>query len=290
MTGVGVIGVPIADAGHLAAAEHGAVDARAAFDCNLGVGYTACPNIVIFLGVALAAAEDVAHALVAAFQQLLAVGIADAGGGAADGDGDHAVVFGIVHMATRFSEERIAVNIHASEGQAATTEDGALDGTAVHGDADVARHATVGMVGVEEVATAAEDVAVPSGEAVIADVGTFVDIDFGVAKHVGIGAAAKDGTPNLATADGDFGIVDVGKCLAQLIRVFREALAAAKHVSVQARVVERADGAAANDDLGIAFDRAVAAATVDVAPNGTARDFHIGIAIDATSDRIDQVD
>ena len=69
---------PIADAGHFAAAEHGAVDARAAADVDLGFGHATCQDVVVSLGVALARAEDVAHALVAVVQQFIAVAIADA--------------------------------------------------------------------------------------------------------------------------------------------------------------------------------------------------------------------
>ena len=122
--------------------------------------------------------------LVAVVQQVVAVGIADIGGIGGDTisgssstthvDGGQAVnrlvvECGIISM---FRHVWIAQHVHAGEGHTATAEDRALYGAAIHIDGDIARHTTVGVVGVKEVTTAAEDVAVPSGETIVADIGS----------------------------------------------------------------------------------------------------------------------
>ena len=69
MIGIGFISKPVADAGHLAAAEHSTIDARATLDLDLGVGHTTCTYVLIILHIALACTKDVANGLFAILQQ-----------------------------------------------------------------------------------------------------------------------------------------------------------------------------------------------------------------------------
>ena len=161
------------------------------------------------------------------------------------------MVDGVIHLPCQECIHA-AIDVDAGEGVTAAAEDGALDGAAVHGDVDIARHTAVGMVGVEEVTAAAEDVAIPSGDTFIADVGSRVDGDRGAAQDVAVGAAAEDGTPNLAAADGDKSTINVGIFFSQPIRIVGEALATAEDVGVQAGVVQRSNLAAADGDRSIA--------------------------------------
>ena len=107
------------------------------------------------------------------------------------------------------------------------------------------------MVGIDEVTSATEDVAIPSGEAVSTDISIACDFDICTSQHVIIVTSAKDRAINLSATDGDKGAVDVGVCLAQFIGIIIEALTATKHVSVQTRAVQRPDGSTANVDRGI---------------------------------------
>ena len=126
---------PIADAGHLAAAEDGAIDFRTAADVDLGVGHTACQNVVVSLGVALTRAEDVAHALVAARQQIVAIVGIVANRATRDIDGGQAMVNGIINM---FRHIGITKHVHARKGHTAAAEDGTPNLAVFHGDGGIA--------------------------------------------------------------------------------------------------------------------------------------------------------
>ena len=136
------VGVPPAEAGHFAAAKHAAIDTGAVGDHNGGVDDATAQGVHIFLGVALASAEDVADAFVVG-QQEGAIVDAVADLTAADVDGHVAVVSNSPVCA-----RVLTVDVHAGEGKTATTKEGAQNGTAIHGDIDVTRHTAIGVVGV----------------------------------------------------------------------------------------------------------------------------------------------
>ena len=82
-----------------------------------------------------------------------------------------------------------------------------------------------------------------------------MDFNRGAAQYVAVGAAAIDGAVDMAACDGNKGAVDIAVGLAQFLRIVMEAFAAAKHISVQAGVIQRAnDGIAADIDRGVAHD------------------------------------
>ena len=93
------------------------------------------------------------------------------------------MVDGVVDLSCQEGGD-FAVHVNTGKSHTAATEDGALDSTAVHGDGGIASHTAVGIIGVEEVTSATEDVAIPSGEAVSADVSAIVNSDLSVAQHV----------------------------------------------------------------------------------------------------------
>ena len=288
--------VPVAEGGHLAAAEDGAVDAWAVaervFDGDLGVGDATGPDVLVVLDVALAGAEDVAAALVGG-QQVGGVGGTD-DGVAAHEDGDVAVG----------GVDEVAYGVDTGECQTAAAVDGALDGAAIHEDVDIALDTAVGVVGVEVVTAAAEDVAIVGGHAACAEVGTRGDVGVDVAEHVGIGTAAEGGAPDLTALDGDMCLVDVGAQPVYLGGIPTLTLAGAVDVGVVAVVVE--GSYLAVGDLDVADTAAAAvgvvvlvvaghgvtlhiarggqvAATIDAVQDVAAIDVDVGVAIDAAS-------
>ena len=142
--------IPIADASHLAAAEDGATDGRVAGNVDFGVGHTTGEDVLVVFHVALAGAEDVAHALVAAVKQLVGVRVTDARGAlgcAAHVDGSQSMRVRGIHQGVVGSLIRCihvwqAILVHTDHSHTSTAEDGALDGSTAHGDVGVAAHTT----------------------------------------------------------------------------------------------------------------------------------------------------
>ena len=218
-----VIG-PVADGGHLAAAEDGTVDARdggcavegGVFHRDVGVGHTSSIDVVVVLDVALARTEYVAGAVVGG-QQCHTVGVAyDA---ARHPDECCAVVDGVVVVA-RNKRGVCAIDVDTGEGSTSAAEEGAEDGAARHGEVGVAAHTATGDIdGVggwvvgschhARTAATAEDVAVVVVEAVVADVGAGKDVDPCVANDMAVLSAAIDVAIDLAAKDVDMGVVDV---------------------------------------------------------------------------------
>ena len=153
-----------ADAGHLAAAEDRTPDCRFALDEDIGVHHLAEEDVGRVDTVALAGTEDVAYGVVAGKQGVF-IGGADL---RATGDMDerHAMVDGVVVAVVADEAGDAAERVDAGESHTATAEDGAHDDAAIHIDVDIAGHAAIGKVGVQEVAASAEDVAVVGGGAV----------------------------------------------------------------------------------------------------------------------------
>ena len=237
---------------------------------------------------------------------MLTVGVADrgevgvAGLGAGDDNGHVAMRGGIP-----VGGGEVAIDVDTGECHTAAAEDGALEGAAVHEDADIALHTAVGVVGVEVVTSATEDVAVVGGGALCAD-DAAVDHDADAVEDVAIGAAAEEGTPDAAThgggvpvgglsgwlpeafgeGHGEVRLIDVTEGLAILYRVGADTAAGSVDVGVVAVVVERSDDGVAAD-LDVA-DAAVALGGIvkeEVASSGItfhpAGGGHIAAAVDA---------
>ena len=128
----------ITDGSHFAAAEHRALDDRAAGDRDGAAGNITSREGFVVIHIATAATEDVADAEVAR-QQVGAAGSTDLA--AADVNHRHTVVDGVIFQ-TRQERGDFAVLVNTGEGQTTATVDGTLDGATVHGDVGVATHTT----------------------------------------------------------------------------------------------------------------------------------------------------
>ena len=173
----------------------------------------------------------------------------------------------ITHSATLYLNLSVAVRcavlhhtvlINTRQCQTATAEEGALQSTTVHNDMDVATHAASGVVHFVEVASTAEDVAIPRGGAVGANQATIKD-DVGIAQHVTIGSTTEDRTINTSTTvkvNIDYSAVNVTirfkffigdiKCC-RIIGVVTHTLSAAVHIGVQSSHIQRADNGRTSD-------------------------------------------
>ena len=127
---------PPADAGHLATTEDTATNDGIAGDGDGGVSDAACEDIVVVVDVALTGTIDVADAPVATQQRVDIVGT---DGAATDGDD------GVAERDTR----KGAGIIDAGECQAATAEDGAVEGATGHVDGGVTAHTSAGGIDIE---------------------------------------------------------------------------------------------------------------------------------------------
>ena len=136
----------------------------------------------------------------------------------------------------------LSVDIHTSESQTATAEDGTKHGTARHLNRDVASHATRSVILPLIISSTAKYVAVIA-RGTLGTHEAILVIHCGIAQNMAIFTTAEDTTPDAVGVvvilrhwhfNGDDSIIHISEVLVEVAWVVAYTLSATKHIAIAA--------------------------------------------------------